>query len=79
MKTIAIAELKARLCAELKGVSAGEPIMVLDHRKPVALISPLPAALEYTRRRKGAYVYKKLAPLVTSDPLAYLEAERGDH
>jgi antitoxin (DNA-binding transcriptional repressor) of toxin-antitoxin stability system len=78
MKTIAIAELKARLCAELKGVSAGESLMVLDHRRPVALISPLPAALEYARRRKGAYAYQKLSPLIAGDPLAYLEEERGD-
>ena len=41
MRTISIAELKAHLSAELKKVQAGDPVTVLDHKKPVAVLGPV--------------------------------------
>jgi antitoxin (DNA-binding transcriptional repressor) of toxin-antitoxin stability system len=78
MKTISIAELKSRLSAELKLVGAGEVLLVTDHKHPVAYVSPLPGELEYSRRAKKAYSYRPLARLMKSDPLDYLDEERGE-
>lgn len=41
MKTASISSLKNSLSAKLKGVIAGEPLLVTDHRKPVAVLQPL--------------------------------------
>lgn len=78
MKTIAIAQLKATLSANIKRVHGGEPVMILDHRRPVAVLAPLPSDIEYVSRSTKPYVYKRLLPLIATDPLVYLEEERGD-
>jgi len=41
MKTVRIAELKARLSHHLRRVRAGEPLTVLDRNTPVAKLVPL--------------------------------------
>jgi prevent-host-death family protein len=41
MKTVGIAELKARLSENLQAVRRGETITVLDRREPVARIVPV--------------------------------------
>ncbi len=41
MRTISIADLKAHLSAELKKVQNGDPVTVLDHKRPVAVLGPL--------------------------------------
>ena len=41
MKTVGIAELKARLSAYLKVVRKGHPVVVMDRGAPVARIVPL--------------------------------------
>lgn len=41
MKTVQIAELKARLSEYLRGVRAGQPLTVLDRKTPVARIVPV--------------------------------------
>jgi len=53
MRTISIAELKAHLSVELKKVQAGDPVTVLDHKRPVAVLGPVPderPGLTYVRR-----------------------------
>ena len=78
MSTIAIAELKAHLSAELKKVRAGETIVVLDHKQPVARIVPLITGMSFSRRAKRAPRWLAFAPLMQADPLVALEAERAD-
>ena len=78
MRSITIARLKATLSAELRRVRAGEPITVLDRTTPVALLSPLPQAVRVVRAAQAPYAYRTLPPLMTSDPLPYLDEERGE-
>ena len=40
MRTVNIAELKARLSAQIRRVRAGEEVLVCDRNKPVARIIP---------------------------------------
>ena len=47
MKTASISELKDRLSAHLDMVKAGEPILVTDRRRPVAVLQPVaPGGIE---------------------------------
>lgn len=78
MKTISIADLKSHLSAELKLVNAGEAIMVMDRKRPVAYLSPLPGEMEISRKKRKTYRYRELAPLIKKDPLDFLNEERGD-
>ena len=41
MKTASVSDLKNNLSARLKQVVAGEPLVITDHRKPVAVVYPL--------------------------------------
>ena len=41
MKTASVSDLKNNLSARLKQVIAGEPLVITDHRKPVAVVYPL--------------------------------------
>ena len=41
MKTSSVSDLKNNLSARLKQVIAGEPLIITDHRKPVAVVYPL--------------------------------------
>ena len=78
MRSVTIARLKATLSAELRRVRAGEPITVLDRTTPVALLSPVPQAVRVVRAAQAPYDYRTLTPLMASDPLPYLDEERGE-
>lgn len=41
MQTASVSDLKNNLSARLKAVIAGEPLIITDHRKPVAVVYPL--------------------------------------
>jgi len=41
MKTASVSDLKNNLSARLKLVIAGEPLVITDHRKPVAVVYPI--------------------------------------
>jgi prevent-host-death family protein len=41
MRTASVSDLKNNLSARLKQVIAGEPLIITDHRKPVAVVYPL--------------------------------------
>jgi prevent-host-death family protein len=41
MKTASVSDLKNNLSARLREVIAGEPLIITDHRKPVAVVYPL--------------------------------------
>ena len=78
MNTVAIAELKARLSEHLRLVQAGESVVILDRRTPIARIVPLEDELRIARRASRRYEYRELAPLIRTDPLAHLAAEREE-
>ena len=47
MKTASVSELKDRLSAHLEVVKAGEPVLVTDRRRPVAVLQPVaPGGIE---------------------------------
>lgn len=54
MKSVGIAELKAKLSEKLGDVRRGETITVLDRKTPVALIVPIRPEHESLRMRKAA-------------------------
>lgn len=78
MRTVAIAELKAHLSAEIRRVRDGDPVTVLDRRTPVAVILPAPEGVHVVRPATGTYECVRLEPLVSRDPLAHLAAERDE-
>jgi len=51
MKTASVSDLKNNLSARLKQVIAGEPLVITDHRKPVAIVYPLEQELMDDRVR----------------------------
>ncbi|MFP4490530.1 MAG: type II toxin-antitoxin system Phd/YefM family antitoxin [Spirochaetaceae bacterium] len=75
MKTISISKLKAHLSKELKEVKKGSSIIVLDHRHPVAMLSPYEEEPLFVREAQQPYSYKELEPLTTVDLLDKMEEE----
>ena len=68
MRTASISDLKNNLSARLKAVIAGEPLVITDYRKPVAVVYPLEEDLmdDYVRSlvAEGAVTPpKRTAPL----------------
>lgn len=49
MKTSSVTDLKNNLSARLKGVIAGEPLIVTDRRKPVAIFQSLSESVDDKR------------------------------
>ena len=78
MQSISVSNLKAHLSAELKKVERGERITVVDHKRPVAVLSPVAAESLFVREAASRYECPELEPLIGTDPLRYLEQERGD-
>lgn len=76
METISVLRLKTQLSAELKHIEGGLVLMVVDHNRPVAMLSPVRAESLYARELSKRYAYKPLAPLIDEDPLALLGEER---
>jgi antitoxin (DNA-binding transcriptional repressor) of toxin-antitoxin stability system len=78
METIAIAELKAHLSEHVRKAAAGARIVILDHKRPVAMMTPLQEEIQIAKPASGTYRCPALTPLVDKDPLAVLLEERGD-
>lgn len=78
MKTIGVAELKAHLSRELRRVALGESILVTDHSRPIAVLRPLPTGLPLAQPASKSLELPDVSPLIASDPLDFLAAERGD-
>lgn len=78
VKTISISKLKAHLSAELKGVQAGESLLVMDRDTPVAVLSPYVAPREFkVIPPKGPLVLERSGITVTTDPLVFLLEDRA--
>lgn len=79
MTRVGIAELKAHLSKHLRAVKKGEQVIVLDHEKPVAVISPYQEAPRLTARppRRPLHSTKlPTKPLGTGDAVADLVEDR---
>jgi prevent-host-death family protein len=77
-RAVAIADLKAHLSAELRHVRETGPIIVLDHKKPVARLSGIEDGPGYVRRSGKPFVWRELAPLVQGDLQKAIDMERAD-
>jgi prevent-host-death family protein len=77
MKTVSVTDLKNSLSARMKLVMAGESLLVTDHRKPVAVLSPLAEGME--DERMAALVAAGLVspPRRRLDVKALLKRPRG--
>ncbi len=78
MKTTSVSELKAHLSAQLRRVKAGEHLVVLEHRRPVAVLSPYAEERLLVREPDSSYEPSELAPLTTRDPGPELDRDREE-
>jgi len=78
MKTISVSELKTHLSAELRNVKAGEEIVVLEHRRPVAIVRPYSGEPLVLREPPARYVPQPLEPLTSVDPVDLVHEEREE-
>ena len=78
MKTTSVSNLKAHLSEMLRAVKAGEEVVVLEHRRPVALIRPHTDDSMILREASATYTPGELSPLTAIDPRDALNDERAD-
>ncbi len=78
MESISISKLKANLCAEIKMVRQGINLVVLDHKRPVAILSPYKTEPFLLHKAEKGYKYKELSPITDIDPCKKLREERED-
>lgn len=85
MKTVRVAELKARLSAHLRGVRRGRELTVMDRDTPIARIIPYEKGPSTLTVRSPLPDAPKLAAIRMPHPLALktdvvklLAEERGD-
>ncbi|NBF40172.1 MAG: type II toxin-antitoxin system prevent-host-death family antitoxin [Spirochaetes bacterium] len=78
METISVSELKAHLSGELRKVKSGARIVVLEHKRPVAVLAPYEEETLIAREAAEPYEYRDLNSLTDVDPATLLEAERED-
>jgi antitoxin (DNA-binding transcriptional repressor) of toxin-antitoxin stability system len=57
-RTVAVADLKANLSAELRNVRRAGSIIVLDHKKPVARLTRIEDGPSYAARGSRPFVWK---------------------
>ncbi len=78
METISVSALKAHLSGELRKVKSGARIVVLEHKRPVAVLAPYEGETLIAREAAEPYEYRDLNPLTDVDPATLLKAERED-
>lgn len=62
----------------LRAVKAGEEVLVLEHRRPVALIRPHSGESMIVREATTTYTPGELSRLTTTDPRDTLNDERAE-
>ena len=78
METISVSALKAHLSEQLRKVQKGARLVVVDHKRPVAVLAPLEDEPLFAREAAQPYAYRELPPLTDIDPLERLDKERSD-
>jgi len=78
MKTVGIADLKARLSEHLRAVKKGRSLTVLDRQTPVARLVPVEAGPLEIRQasRRARDLPAPPPPVAATDSLAVLLADR---
>ena len=77
MKSASVTELKNQLSAHLRMVIGGEPLLVTDRRKPIALLQPLPEG--FWKERMAGLVMEGVVspPQKVLNIEAFLRTPRG--
>ena len=78
METISVSQLKAHLSAELKRIEGGLVLTVVDHKRPVATLSPVQEDALFVREASTRYTYEPFEPLIERDPVTLLDEERRE-
>jgi prevent-host-death family protein len=85
MKRVLISELKSHLSEHLRAVQAGQPLVVMDRKTPIAKIVPydgVPTGVVIREPKPGAPLFRDLEmpPPVSLkvDLMKVLEEERAD-
>ncbi len=78
METISVSKLKTHLSAELRRIESGLVLTVVDHKRPVATLSPIREENVFAREATCRYEYSSLTPLIDADVMRFLEEERKD-
>ena len=78
METISVSKLKAHLSEEIRKRQSLGPLIILDHKRPVATLSAFDEEPFLVKEAAAEYLPKKLAPLLETDPVRGLDLERGD-
>lgn len=78
METISVSELKTHLSAELKRVRSGVTLTVVDHRHPVARLTPVSEEGFFVSDAGERYEYRALEALARANADRLLEEERRD-
>jgi len=76
MKAINISTLKSHLSAELRTVSNGEVLIVMDRNTPVARISPVEEESLVSSLPRYPFKIPEVSLKVAEDAAAYLEMDR---
>ncbi len=77
MQTISVTQFKSHLSAELKKVSEGAAITVLDHGRPVARVVPVSENREMAyQKATKSFIDQDWSPLIKMDSLVALMADR---
>ncbi|MEI6388818.1 MAG: type II toxin-antitoxin system prevent-host-death family antitoxin [Spirochaetota bacterium] len=79
MLTISVSAFKATIAERLRMVQAGERIVITDHNRPIALVSP---TQDHIVEREALHPFVAEMPVLTrpftGSVAALLDAERGD-
>lgn len=78
METISVSQLKTHLSAELKRIEGGLVLTVVDHKRPVATLSPIKEETLFVREAVRKYEYEPLEALIPEEAMRSLEDERKD-
>jgi prevent-host-death family protein len=85
MKQVLISELKSHLSEHLRAVRAGEPLVVMDRKTPIARIVPYdssPDPIVIRKPKPGAPLMRDIPMPPPIEPkidiMKYLEEERAD-
>ena len=67
-----------RMIRESRKVKAGEEVVVLEHRRPVAVVRPYHGDTLVLREPAAAYTPARLDQLTSMDPAKILHEERDE-
>ncbi len=78
METISVTKLKAHLSEEIKKLQNMGSVTILDHKRPVAVLSAHLMESFLVKEAEIIYNPVPMTSLINTDPLEVLQRERAD-